>query len=72
MTMDDYIISIDSETDVEHIKTLSKEAKSELLLSTGQAEVIDSHVTKIIEKLTNPSKANRFPTENIAIEDIPF
>ena len=72
MTMDDYIISIDSETDVEHVKTLGKEAKSELLLTTEQQEVIDSHVNKRIEKLTNPAKSNRFPVENISIEDLPF
>lgn len=72
MTLEDYIESIDSETDTEHIKTLTKQAKDELFLTSSQNDFLDSHVTKRIEKLTNPAKSNRLPTQDISIEDIPF
>lgn len=72
MDFDDYIDSIESETDTEHIQTLAKEAEKELILTPAQREMLTSSVRKRIEKLTNPAKSNRLPVQEISISDIPF
>ena len=71
LDLDDYIDSINMEDDTSHIDTLEKEC-AKLNLSSSQKEFLKSAIKKRKEKLTNPAKSNRLPTEAINIEDIPF
>lgn len=62
MTLDDYIASIEMESDTEVIKTLYNECISTVNLSDNQREYIDSVKDTRIERLENPEKHNRLPS----------
>lgn len=61
LAFDDYIASIEMESDIEAIKFLWKEAKETLGLTEWQIEWIDSSANKRIAYLENPQKHNRLP-----------
>lgn len=59
--LDDYIASIDMETDYEVVKNLCTEALATLELTEPQKEYIESVRNRRIERLMNPEKHNRLP-----------